>query len=198
MIHSGVLVLNGAFFPVHVTNVRRAFCLLYSGIAKAINSQYEMFDFRSWSELSVRANDEAVGLVGRTIRVPRVVVLTAYDRVPRRSVRFSRRNIFLRDRNTCQYCGRTFPTSELNLDHVVPRSRGGTTSWENIVCSCVRCNRRKGGALPGAVGMRLVAVPAKPQWAPRYSFAPRGDIHRDWLPFLNLVDYTYWNLELER
>lgn len=197
MLNSGVLVLNRSFFPVHVTSVRRAFCLLYSGIAKAINSRYEMFDFQSWSELSVHAHDESVGLVGRVVRVPRVVVLTAYDRVPRRNVRFSRRNIFLRDRNTCQYCGKSFPTSDLNLDHVVPRSRGGVTSWENIVCSCIRCNKRKGGNLPQAVGMRLVAPPSKPRWSPRFAFTPRGNVHREWLPFLNLVDFSYWNLELE-
>lgn len=197
MLSSGVLVLNRAFFPVHVTSVRRAFCLLYSGIAKAINSQYEMFDFQSWSELAIHTNDEAVGLVGRMIRVPRVVVLTAYDRIPRRNVRFSRRNIFLRDRNTCQYCGKPFPTSDLNLDHVIPRSRGGLTSWENIVCSCIRCNKRKGGSLTQAVGMRLVAKPEKPRWSPRYAFTPRGNVHREWLPFLNLVDFSYWNLELE-
>ncbi len=197
MLNSGVLVLNRSFFPVHVTSVRRAFCLLYSGIAKAINSQYELFDFQSWSELSVHAHDETVGLVGRMIRVPRVVVLTAYDRVPRRNVRFSRRNIFLRDRNTCQYCGKSFSTADLNLDHVIPRSRGGVTSWENIVCSCIRCNKRKGGNLPQAVGMRLVVRPSKPRWSPRFAFTPRGNVHREWLPFLNLVDFSYWNLELE-
>lgn len=197
MLNSGVLVLNRSFFPVHVTSVRRAFCLLYSGIAKAINSQYEQFDFQSWSELSVHAHEETVGLVGRMIRVPRVVVLTAYDRVPRRNVRFSRRNIFLRDRNTCQYCGKSFSTSDLNLDHVIPRSRGGRTSWENIVCSCIRCNKRKGGNLPKAVGMRLVVRPAKPRWSPRFAFTPRGNVHREWLPFLNLVDFSYWNLELQ-
>ena len=197
MLNTGVLVLNRAFFPVHVTSVRRAYCLLYSGIAKAINSRYEMFDFQSWSELSVHANDETVGLVGRMILVPRVVVLTAFDRIPRRNVRFSRRNIFLRDRNTCQYCGKSFPTSELNLDHVVPKSRGGVTSWENIVCSCVGCNKRKGGNLPESVGMRIIVKPGKPQWAPRFAFVPRGNVHREWIPFLNLVDFTYWNLELE-
>lgn len=125
MLNSGVLVLNRAFFPVHVTSVRRAFCLLYAGLARAVTPRYEMFDFKSWSELSASAGDDAVGLVGRMIRVPRVVVLTAYDRIPRRTVRFSRRNIFVRDRNTCQYCGRTHATAELNLDHVTPRSRGG-------------------------------------------------------------------------
>lgn len=197
MINTGVLVLNRAFFPVHVTSVRRAFCLLYSGLARAVTPQYELFDFRSWSELSVHAHDDSVGLVGRMIRVPRVVVLSAYDRVPRRTVRFSRRNIFVRDRNICQYCGRTHPSSELNLDHVVPRSRGGESNWENIVCSCIPCNKRKGGKLPEEMGMRLVGKPARPQWAPQYAFSVRAPVHRDWLPFLDLVDATYWNLELE-
>src|SRR4030065_1643491 len=98
MLNSGVLVLNRAFFPVHITSVRRAFCLLYAGLARAINSQYEMFDFQSWSELSIHTNEESIGLVGRMIRAPRGVVLTAYDRVTRTNVRFCRRNIFVRDR----------------------------------------------------------------------------------------------------
>lgn len=198
MLNTGVLVLNRGFFPVHVTSVRRAFCLLYAGLARAVTPRYELFDFRSWSELAVRADDEAVGAVGRMIRIPRVLVLSAYDRVPRRTVRFSRRNIFLRDRNTCQYCGRSFPSGDLNLDHVVPRSRGGETTWENIVCSCLPCNKRKGGSRPDEAGMRLVGVPSRPPWSPRYAFSLRAPIHEEWLPFLNLVDVTYWNLELER
>jgi 5-methylcytosine-specific restriction endonuclease McrA len=197
MLSTSVLVLNRGFFPVHVTSARRAFCLLYSGLARAVNDQYETFDYPSWSALSVAAGDEAVGLVGRAIRVPRVVVLVAYDRVPRRNVRFSRRNIFVRDRNTCQYCGRTFHSSELNLDHVVPRSQGGKTSWENIVCSCVLCNKRKGGHRPEQAGMRLVVLPRTPRWSPEYAFSLRTPIHREWVPFLNVVDFTYWNLELQ-
>lgn len=197
MLNSGVLVLNRAYFPVHVTSVRRAFCLLYAGLARAVTPQYELFDFKSWSELSACAGDDAVGIVGRMIRVPRVVVLTAYDRIPRRTVRFSRRNIFVRDRNTCQYCGKTHATAELNLDHVTPRSRGGATSWENIVCSCLPCNKRKGGRIPEEAGMRLVGRPARPHWSPQYAFSLRSPIHKEWLPFLNLVDVTYWNLELE-
>jgi len=197
MLDSAVLVLNRAFFPVHVTSVRRAFCLLYAGLARAVNERFEMYDFRSWSELSVRNHDEAVGLVGRAIRIPRVIVLVAYDRIPRRTVRFSRHNIYIRDRNRCQYCGRTFPRSELNLDHVIPRSRGGRTEWENIVCSCLSCNKRKGGRLPWEAGMRLVAPPARPRWSPEYTFPVRTAVYREWLPFLNPVDYAYWNLELE-
>ena len=196
MLTSSVLVLNRAFFPVHVTTARRAFCLLYSGLAKAINEQYEMFDFPSWSALSVAGGEDCVGLVGRVMRVPRVVVLVAYDRIPRRNIRFSRRNVFIRDGSTCQYCGRSFPTSDLNLDHVVPRSQGGKTTWENIVCSCVPCNKRKGGDLPDRAGMRLVSAPGPPRWSPEYAFSLRRPIHKEWVPFLNVVDFTYWNLEL--
>ncbi|MCL1925670.1 MAG: HNH endonuclease [Syntrophorhabdaceae bacterium] len=196
MLNSSVLVLNRAFFPVHITSVRRAFCLLYAGLAKAINEQYELFDYPSWSVLSASEGDGRVGLVGRSIRIPRVLVLVAYDRVPRRAIRFSRRNVFIRDGNTCQYCGRAFPSSELNLDHVIPRSRGGKTSWENIVCSCLPCNKTKGGNPPEQAGMRLISRPAAPRWSPEYAFSFRGQIHKEWMPFLNVVDFTYWNLEL--
>src|SRR5207249_540702 len=138
LLSSGVLVLNRSFLPVHITTVRRAFVLLYQGIAKAVDTQYELFDFDSWAEMAVEAHkDEAIGLVGRLIKVPRVILLTEYDRLPRRRVRFSRHNIYLRDRNTCQYCGAEFPKYDLNLDHVVPRSQGGRTTWENVVCSCI-------------------------------------------------------------
>ncbi len=197
MLNSSVLVLNRGFFPVHVTNVRRAFCLLYSGMARAINEQYETFDYPSWSALAVAVGEDAVGVVGSLVKVPRVVVLVAYDRVPRRNVRFSRRNIFVRDRNTCQYCGQSFPTSDLNLDHVIPRSQGGTSSWENIVCSCVPCNKRKGGNHPGQAGMRLISSPRTPRWSPEYAFSLRRPIHKEWVPFLNVIDFTYWNLELQ-
>ena len=106
MVHANVLVLNKSFLPLHVTTVRRAFCLLYAGLAKAVNSQYETFDFDSWRHVSIERNDETIGLVDRVIKVPRVILLIAYDRVPKRRIRFSRYNIFARDRNTCQYCGR--------------------------------------------------------------------------------------------
>jgi hypothetical protein len=102
--------------------VRRAFSLLYQGLARAVDAEYQTFDFASWAALSASVQDETIGLVDRALRVPRVILLVAYDRVPKRHVRFSRFNIYARDRNTCQYCGRTFPRSELNLDHVLPRA----------------------------------------------------------------------------
>lgn len=197
MLHSNVLVLNKSFLPVHITTVQRAFCLLYAGLAKAVNSQYETFDFYSWRQISIERNDETIGLVDRVIKVPRVILLIAYDRVPKRRIRFSRYNIFARDRNTCQYCGKKFARSELNLDHVVPRSQGGTSIWENVVCSCHECNRRKGGKTPEQARMKLVAHPRRPAWTPPLNFSLREAIRKEWVPFLDfMVDVSYWNTEL--
>ncbi|MBP1712248.1 MAG: endonuclease [Deltaproteobacteria bacterium] len=197
MVHAGVLVLNKSFLPVQITTVRRAFCLLYAGIAKAVNSQYETFDFDSWRQVRVEINDDAIGLVDRMIKVPRVILLIAYDRVPKRRVRFSRHNIFARDKNTCQYCGKRFATSDLNLDHVVPRSQGGVTSWGNVVCSCHRCNRLKGGLTPVQAGMRLISPPRKPSWTPPLNVSLKDVMRKEWVPFLDfLVDMSYWNTEL--
>ncbi len=144
LLNSKVLVLNRSYLPVHVTSVKRAFALLYQGVAKAVDEQYHTFDFESWADLSIEVQHERLGLVNGFIRVPRVLLLTAYERVPKRHVRFSRFNIFARDGNTCQSCHKKLPRTELNLDHVIPRSRGGMSTWENIVCSCHHCNRRKG------------------------------------------------------
>src|SRR5262249_34665904 len=112
----------------------------------------------------------------------------------------------------CQYCGRRFARAELNLDHVIPRSKGGTSAWENVVCSCHRCNRLKGGRTPAEAGMRLIRHPFRPQWRPLMveafhpprhnegppflveAFSPRR--HKEWLPFLSGVDAAYWNTEL--
>jgi 5-methylcytosine-specific restriction endonuclease McrA len=197
MVNAHVLVLNKSYLPVHVTTVKRAFCLLCAGIAKAVNAQYETFDYESWSRITVERNDETIGLVDRVIKVPRVILLLAYDRVPKRRVRFSRYNIFARDKNTCQYCGRRFPRPELNLDHVIPRAHGGTSTWENVVCSCHECNRRKGGRTPGEARMRLIIQPRKPAWTPPISLSVPAVMRREWAPFLDfMVDVSYWNTEL--
>ena len=196
VLNSKVLVLNRSYFPVHVTSVRRAFSLLYQGVAKAVDQQYRTFDYESWSALSASVHDETIGLIGRAIRVPRVILLVSYDRVPRRRVRFSRFNVFARDKNTCQYCGKRFSRSELNLDHVIPRSQNGLSTWENIVCSCFRCNRVKGGRRPEEAGMKLIKKPVQPEWTPFMLETFTFKRYQEWLPFLNEVDAAYWNTEL--
>jgi 5-methylcytosine-specific restriction endonuclease McrA len=196
MLDSGVLVLNRVYQPVHITSVRRAFSLLYQGVAKALDEEFQLFDFESWSALAAAAHHDAVHTVSRRIRVPRVIVLLTYDHLPRARVRFSRFNVYARDENTCQYCGRRYSRAELNLDHVVPRAQGGSTTWENVVCSCVACNLRKGGRRPEEAGMHLMRAPSRPRWTPVFRNAARRARYREWRPFLSLVDAAYWNAEL--
>lgn len=191
-----VLVLNRSYFPLHVTSVRRAFCLLYRGVARAVDEQYKTFDYESWSKLAVEQREDSIGLVGRMMRVPRVILLVTYDRMPIGHIRFTRLNIYLRDKNTCQYCGQRFAKSELSLDHVVPRAYGGKSTWENIVCSCARCNRRKGGRTPQESGMKLLKRPQKPNWTPFYTLSRKDIRRKEWMPFLTMVDVSYWHTEL--
>ncbi len=197
MLDAHVLVLNRHYQPVHVTNVRRALCMLYIGAARALDAEYRLFDFQSWAALAAEVGDETVGSVGRRIKIPRIVVLQAYERIPMGRVRFSRHNIFLRDDHTCQYCGQKLPRRELNLDHVVPRSRGGKTNWHNVVASCIKCNFKKGGRTPDEAGMRLLRAPHKPRWSHLIHPPRLRARYREWLPFLNVVDASYWNSELE-
>jgi len=194
VLNTKVLVLNRSYLPIHITVVRRALSLLYQDIARAVDEQYRTFDFASWSDLAAR--EDSIGLVGRAIRTPRVILLVAYDRVPRRYVRFSRFNIYSRDQNRCQYCGKQFSRAELNLDHVVPRSKGGISVWENVVCSCHRCNRMKGGRTPSEAGMRLIRQPRRPQWTPFMTETFSLRRYKEWMPFLSAVDAAYWTTEL--
>jgi 5-methylcytosine-specific restriction endonuclease McrA len=196
MLNTSVLVLNRSYLPIHVTSVRRAFALIYQGIARAVDAQYQTFDFEGWRQLAVARDAEAIGTSSGPIRVPRVIVLIAFDRVPKRHVRFSRINIYARDNFTCQYCGVRYPRSELNLDHVIPRSLGGRSTWDNVVCSCLECNRRKGGNTPAQAGLSLRRPPARPRWTPLMNLMLSSVRYNEWRPFLNLVDASYWNTEL--
>jgi 5-methylcytosine-specific restriction endonuclease McrA len=198
MTNSAVLVLNRHYQPIHVTNVRRAFSLLYLGVARVVDPQFKTFDFESWAQLRAEVGDEdVIHTVSRVIRVPRVIVLQLYDRIPRTKVRFSRHNIYMRDGNTCQYCGQELPRVDLNLDHVVPRAQGGRTTWENVVCCCIECNLTKGARTPAQAGMKLLKQPARPRWTPTFRTNGGKVRHREWLPFLGIADASYWNVELK-
>jgi len=196
MLSSAVLVLNRSYFPVQITTLRRAFVMLYQGVAKAVDDEYQTFNFQSWAELSAATHHETIGLVDRVIRVPRVVLLTVFDRIPRMGIRFSRHNIMQRDKYQCQYCGRKPSTVELNLDHVLPRTQGGITTWENIVTSCLDCNRRKGGRTPDQAHMELIRKPYQPTSLPFFGANQRRFSYESWKPYLDVVDFSYWHVEL--
>jgi 5-methylcytosine-specific restriction endonuclease McrA len=128
------------------------------------------------------------------IAVPKVIRLLGYDRLPAQSVKLNRRNIFARDGNLCQYCGKHFATSEMSLDHVLPRSRGGATTWQNLVCCCVKCNARKGGRTPPEARMKLIRKPVKPKRNPVINLRLGHDKYASWRAFL---ENAYWSVELK-
>jgi len=202
---ASVLVLNKFFMAVHVISARRAFVLMFKELAEVIaheEDRYNGYDFESWQELSVLKaefeeqdpDDEWVQTVRHPILVPRIIRLLGYDRLPKQTVKFNRRNLFARDRNRCQYCGRRFPTSDLTLDHVVPRSRGGLSTWENIVCACLKCNVKKGGRVPREARMQLITKPVRPKRNPALSVKLSNSKYQSWRQFL---DNAYWSVELK-
>lgn len=203
VLDSSVLVLNRFYAAINVITARKAFILLFKQSAEVVafeNQRLLNYDIESWMELSrLREHfpdsdaDEWVRTPSIEIRVPRIIRLLVYDRLPERSVKFNRRNVYARDQGRCQYCGRKFPYRELTLDHVVPRSLGGRTTWENIVCACVACNVKKGGRMPAQAGLRLIRMPKKPRRSPVLRIKIQSEKYRSWRHF---VDEAYWDADL--
>jgi 5-methylcytosine-specific restriction endonuclease McrA len=202
-LNSDCLVLNRNYMAVRVISVKRAFSMLCRSIAEVVHADEEnnfaTYNFESWQEISkLRAEfkqdpDEWIRTVHFDLMVPRIIRLMWYDRLPRRQVKFNRRNIFARDRNRCQYCGKRFTTSELSLDHVVPRRSGGKATWENLVCCCLKCNIKKGGRTPEQAHMKLITRPVKPKRSPVIALQLSQSRYRSWKHFL---DAAYWSVEL--
>ena len=147
-----VLVLNRLWQAVNICSARRALSMLFEGNAQVVHSEegnFNTFSFNEWADFSEQEPGlECINGVSIKLRLPKVILLMVYDRMPRKEVKFTRHNIFQRDKNICQYCGEKFDTRDLNLDHVIPRQHNGPTTWENIVCSCIPCNSRKSNKTP--------------------------------------------------
>lgn len=205
---ANVLVLNKYYQAIRVVNVRRAFSLLCRDMAEVVHietdaqgqSKWQNFNFHNWRELSeIKAEFEPeeydwIHTVRFQIAVPRIIRLLIYEKLPRQDVKFNRRNIYARDSNLCQYCGKKFATSELSLDHVLPRSQNGKATWENIVCCCVRCNVKKGGRTPEQARMHLITKPVKPRRSPVINIRLADAKYSSWKQFL---DTAYWTVELK-
>lgn len=193
VLQSNVLILNRFYMAIRVVNVRRALTLLYRDCAEIIvmeDDQFVSYDFDSWVELSQltaldkQPDEDYLQGPHFELRVPRICRLTRFERMPAHTVRFNRKNLFARDHHQCQYCGQRPPTNKLSLDHVIPRSLGGKTTWENIVCCCLRCNNRKGGRTPQQARMELLGQPAKPRVNPLLAQSPNDPRYQSWKSFL--------------
>lgn len=179
-----VLVLNRNYQPVRVTRARRALMMLYLGAAKALDAKCEAYDFIRWTELGALEGYEVIRTSSGPLCIPRLMLLSRYGRIPSTTIRLSRRNVYLRDDFTCQYCGVRKPSRDLNLDHVTPRSQGGKATWENLVTSCRRCNFNKGSGTPEDAGMRLLRTPVRPTWSTAAALAAAPRHFVEWEPFL--------------
>jgi len=191
-----VLVLNRSWHPINVTTVREAVTLAYQGAAEFVGPDYRTFSFDNWKDAADYAKDATKYLHGCDWRMicPEVIVLTDYNGINKRKIKFSRRNIFERDKYTCQYCNRRFKRHNLTIDHVLPKSRGGTSRWENVALSCLPCNSRKDDRTPAEARMKLRKVPKQPRWEDVKLRGLQGPMPASWESFL---DEMYWNVELE-
>lgn len=137
-----VLVLNASYEPINICAERRAVVMIFKGVARMEEH-----------------NGHLLHSAKLTMHAPSVIRLAEYRHIPHERRSLSRKNILLRDQFTCQYCGKVFQPADLTLDHIVPRSGGGNSTWENLVACCKKCNHRKGSGAPEAVGMTLLKKP---------------------------------------
>ena len=142
LLQEPVLVLNATYEPINVTAVRRAIVLVLKGVAT-----------------TEEENGAFLHAANFAVRIPSVIRLAEFRRIPYQTRALSRKNILLRVRYTCQFCGHVFPAHELTLDHVIPRSRGGHTDWDNLVACCHNCNNLKGDRHPEEAGLKLLRPP---------------------------------------
>jgi 5-methylcytosine-specific restriction endonuclease McrA len=187
------LVLNRNWQPVGVMSVSKALVKVSNESARIIDPEtFQLYEWQDWADLEPAEGEAVIRAKDFSIRVPEVIVLRNYDKLPTNSVTFSRRNIFKRDRYTCQFCGRQPGTEELTIDHVTPRAQGGTSTWENCVLACLPCNSRKADRTPAQAKMPLRTEPKRPTWKPIY--ASRGARIDSWSKF---ISEAYWSVGLE-
>jgi len=193
---NGVLVLNRSWVAIHVCSVERAISLLVQDLAMVVTEDYRTHSFLTWRDLSAAIAEDGNRFIHAPnfrLAIPEVILLTRYNRIPPLTVKFNRRNIYLRDNFQCQYCGVRPPREELTIDHVLPRSGGGPSEWENVVVACPDCNAEKGSRLVGETGMAMLRRPRRPHWMSIIGHAVKGQQRPAWEKF---VDRAYWNAEL--
>jgi 5-methylcytosine-specific restriction endonuclease McrA len=192
-----VLVLNKFWSAIQTSTVQEAICLVAKGSARIIEpGTFAQHDLDSWHNVS-KAKAAVAGMAIRSLHLalcpPEVILLTIYEGQGERSVVFSRRNLFKRDRYTCQFCGKQPGPEELTIDHVLPKSHGGKSTWENCVLACVGCNKRKADRSPEQAKMPLRKVPKKPSWR-ALTQIPSVSRRESWAHF---ISRSYWEVELE-
>lgn len=188
-----VLVLNKSWQAIHVSSLSHAISKVWLGHAKIVDPEdYQMYEWEDWASLKPNDNDYVIRGGRIQIKAPEVIVLTSFDRLVNAGVTFNRRNVYIRDKQTCQYCSKKLASEDITIDHVIPRSRPeGKTAWDNCVVACVSCNSKKADRTPEQAGMILLSIPKKPKWVPAYK---KGSVLSSWEKFISAM---YWNVPLQ-
>ncbi len=204
ILNMNVLVLNKTYSPIWITNAKRAFTMLFNKVAEVVHVEediYSNYDFISWAEVSeykktyeeLSGYEDWVHTPNLTLEIPRIIRLLNYNTIPQVKVRLCRRNIFHRDNNSCMYCGRHSKPKNLNVDHIIPKAKGGRATWENLVCTCYKCNSKKGNRTPREAGMKLIKKPSEPKFLPLARIHIGNTKYISWKKF---ISKNYWSVEL--
>ena len=184
-----VLVLNRNWQAINIRSPQEAFCQMATNVATGLDIEGENYirpvTWDEWITLPIRAGDNSVQTARGFIRVPTVIVAVNFAKVPKKRPKLSARNIRERDGNRCQYTGKLLEPDEGSLDHVLPRSRGGADTWENLVWSSKDVNTRKGNRLPHEAGLKLLTVPRAPKELPVTALIRNAHGVAEWKLFLN-------------
>jgi len=206
----GVLALNKSYIPVGIITLKKALKKVIAGKAHIVHvhpteGYYEDYDITSWAELSelkkmldeeLSGHEDWINTSGIPIEAPRIIRFLEYDKVFINKVRFSRKNVFIRDNYTCQYCDTKTPISKLHLEHVIPRAQGGKTTWANTVCACEYCDEKKRDRTPEQAGMKLIRKPFAPKFLPEAKTKKFKWDKNKYHSWSNFISDIYWNVEL--
>ncbi len=208
---SNVLVLNSSYMPIQVTTLKRTLKLLFKEKAEVVSveeGKYASYDFSSWEEMSLLSKDiwdknksySYFNHNNSIFGIPKVIRLVDYNKIPVK-LRINRRNIILRDDHKCQYCGKKKSLSELNIDHIIPKSKGGKNTWENLTCACISCNSKKRDRTPKEANMKLLNHPVKPTiylMFKKYLNGLKIEDAKEWVHFFpqDFISEAYWSVSL--
>lgn len=204
-LNKSVLVLNRGFSAISVVTVMDAISSVYTDKSIFVDQDYIQYQWSEWAqvkkvdiEIAKSDPDNHIQMGTYGIKLPQVMLLKSYSKIPQQAVRLTRRNIYIRDGGRCQYTGKRLKTSEITLDHVVPRCKGGKNTWQNLVIASLSANTKKGGMTPQQAKMKLLKTPCAPKWDPIYITGIRN-CPQSWKNFISTKnwDECYWDVELE-
>ena len=188
VIHKRVLVLNKSWMAINTSTVRHAASLMFAGQAKGVlisDNKIQALNWDEWININITEEEEGIKTVTQKIKLPSIVVMTFCDKIPKQIIKFTQNNLWERDNFTCQYTGKTVTKQTGNIDHIIPKSLGGKTCWENCVIASKDINAQKSDKTPEQAGLKLIKKPARPRIMPVSFFIKNKENNLDWNWFLH-------------